>query len=153
RDLFFEHQNSQSRASCFRAGAFAQGRRFGSVRSHCLGQEKTEYYAVRPGIRFHPKNSTRAGLKLYNHPMVSFWPFKSSGKGRIQDLQAPRVAEAALKSFQKAGRSSLSLRLLYRTLELDPFNAQGLLILSELYRGRQKGVRPSGDEIFAGIIL
>lgn len=68
-------------------------------------------------------------------------------------MHAPQMAEAALKSLQKSGRTPLSLRLVYRTLELDPFNPQGLLILSELYRSRKKGVRPTGDEIFAGIIV
>ncbi len=58
-----------------------------------------------------------------------------------------------MKAFQKLGRSSLSFRLLYRTLELDPFNTHALLVLSELHRGKKKGERPTGDEIFAGIII
>jgi hypothetical protein len=86
--------------------------------------------------------------------MISFWPFKAgSGSGRIQDMHAPQMAEAALKSLQQSGRTPLSLRLVYRTLELDPFNPQGLLILSELYRSRKKGTRPTGDEILAGIVV
>ena len=68
-------------------------------------------------------------------------------------MHAAQMAEAALKSLQNSGRTPLSLRLVYRTLELDPFNAQGLLILSELYRSRKKGVRPIGDEILAGIVI
>ncbi len=84
--------------------------------------------------------------------MVSLWPFHSGG-GRIQDLKAPQLAEAALKSIQKSGRTAYSLRLIYRTLELDPFNPHALLILSELFRGKQRGVRPTGDEIYSGIII
>jgi hypothetical protein len=84
--------------------------------------------------------------------MVSLWPF-GSRTGRIQDLKAPQLAEAALKSIQKAGRSNYVLRLLYRTLELDPYHPHALLILSELYRGKTKSGRPAGDAIYAGIIL
>ena len=84
--------------------------------------------------------------------MVSFWPF-SSGGNRIQDLKAPQLAEAALKSMQKSGRTAYSLRLIYRTLELDPFHPHALLILSELFRGKYMGAKPKGDEALSGIII
>ena len=58
-----------------------------------------------------------------------------------------------MKSLQTLGRNHTAFRLLYRTLELDPFHPTSLLILSELYRGHKKGARPTGDEILSGIII
>jgi hypothetical protein len=84
--------------------------------------------------------------------MISLWPFRKEG-GRIQDVKAPQMAEATMKSLQKLGRNNIALRMLYRTLELDPCHPNGLLVLSELFRGKEKGVRPKGDEIFSGIII
>jgi hypothetical protein len=84
--------------------------------------------------------------------MVSFWPF-GSRVAQIRDIKAPQLAASVLLSLQKTGRSAYALRILYRTLELDPYNPHALLVLSELYRSKTKGVRPTGDEIFAGIIL
>jgi hypothetical protein len=66
------------------------------------------------------------------------------------DLKAPELAEAATTTLQKLGRNALSARLIYRSLELDPYQSQALLMLSEFYRGK---TRPVGDEIFAGIII
>jgi hypothetical protein len=84
--------------------------------------------------------------------MVSLWPF-GSRVARIQDIKAPQLAEAALKSLQKTGRTGYALRLIYRTLELDPYHPHALLVLIELYRNKAKSGRPTGDEIYAGIIL
>ena len=83
---------------------------------------------------------------------MSLWPWHSGG-GRIQDLKARELAEAATTLLQKLGRNTQSLRLLYRALELDPFEPQALLMLIELFRGKQRGKRPVGDEIFSGIIV
>ena len=82
--------------------------------------------------------------------MISLWPFHTRG-GRIQDVKAPQMAQAAMTALQKSGRNTSSLRLLYRTLEMDPFHPQALLILSELYRGTSKNGPPTGDEILSGI--
>jgi len=84
--------------------------------------------------------------------MISFWPFRS-GTARVQDVSADQLAEASIKSLQKTGRNHVSLRLLYRALEKDPYQPKALLIMSELYRSQKKGSRPSGDEIFSGIII
>jgi hypothetical protein len=84
--------------------------------------------------------------------MISFWPFHK-GTGRVMDLEASQLSGAALKSFQQVGRAGVSMRLLYRTLELDPYHPQALLLLIELFHGHQKGTRPKGDEIFSGILV
>jgi hypothetical protein len=84
--------------------------------------------------------------------MVSFWPF-GSRVAKIRDVKAPQLATAALQSLQKTGRTAYALRLLYRTLEVDPYHPHALLVLSELYRNKAKTGRPTGDEIYAGIIL
>jgi len=84
--------------------------------------------------------------------MVSLWPF-GSRPARILDIKAPQLADAALTSIQTSGRTNYALRLIYRTLELDPFHPHALLVLSELFRGKAKSTRPIGDEIFAGIII
>jgi hypothetical protein len=83
--------------------------------------------------------------------MISLWPFHHGG--RVMDLKAPQIAEAALKSFQQMGRAPASLRLLYRTLELDSYHPNALLLMIEIFHGHQKGTRPKGDEIYSGIIL
>lgn len=80
---------------------------------------------------------------------MSIWPW-SSGGHRIKDLKAPELAEAATVTLQRLGRNALSARLIYRALELDPYQPQALLMLSEFYRGKSQ---PVGDEIFAGIIV
>src|SRR5882672_10532215 len=84
--------------------------------------------------------------------MISFWPFRS-GTGRVQDVTADQLAEASIKSLQKTGRNLVSLRLLYRALEKDPHQPKALLIMSELFRSQKKGARPTGDEIFSGLII
>jgi hypothetical protein len=84
--------------------------------------------------------------------VIPLWPFHTGG-GRIKDLKAPQVAQATMTALQKGGRTPYSLRLLYRTLEVDPFHPEALLILSELYRGKSKTGPPTGDEIFSGIII
>jgi hypothetical protein len=80
------------------------------------------------------------------------WPWQSSGH-RIKDLKAPDLAEAATIVLQKLGRNALSGRLIYRALELDAHQPQALLMLSEFYRGKSKAQRPTGDEIFSGIVI
>jgi len=84
--------------------------------------------------------------------MVSFWPWRSRHE-RIKDLKAPELAETATTILQKFGRNTRSARLIYRALELDPYQPQALLMMSELFRGKSIGARPKGDEIFAGIII
>jgi hypothetical protein len=63
------------------------------------------------------------------------------------------MAEAAEKAIQTQGHTTRSLRMLYRALELDPFQPKALLLLSKHYRGDLKGTRPTGDEILSGIII
>jgi len=84
--------------------------------------------------------------------VISFWPFHTGG-GRIKDLKAQQIADSAIKSLQQFGRTHLTLRLLYRTLELDPFQPKALLLLSEHYRGKTNGAPPKGDEALAGIVI
>ena len=76
--------------------------------------------------------------------MVSLWPWRSQHK-RIQDLTASELSSAALSILHQLGKNTRSLRLIYRALELDPYYPQALLLMSELYRGKIKGVRPQGD--------
>jgi hypothetical protein len=80
------------------------------------------------------------------------WPWNSKG-GRIQDIPPHELANLATKNLQHSGRTALSGRMIYRTLEVDPYQPQALLMLSEMFRGKPNGARPKGDEIFAGIIL
>ncbi len=80
------------------------------------------------------------------------WPWQKNKK-RIQDLRAHEVAAYATASWKKSGRQVLCARLIYRTLELNPFQPQALLMLAEIYRGKTTGVRPVGDESFAGIVV
>lgn len=84
--------------------------------------------------------------------MVSLWPF-GSRTDRMMDVPASRMVQAALKALKSQGRAPNALRLLYRTLEVEANNPQALLILSELFRGRPNGGRPSGDDIYSGIII
>ncbi len=71
----------------------------------------------------------------------------------MMDVPASQMAQAALKAIQTQGRTAEALRLLYRTLEVEANNPQGLLILSEIFRGRSTGGRPTGDDYFSGIII
>lgn len=80
------------------------------------------------------------------------WPF-GSRTDRMMDVPASKMSQAALKALQISGREPRALRLLYRTLEIEPNNPQGLLILSELYRGQHNGTRPTGDDILSGVII
>lgn len=84
--------------------------------------------------------------------MRTLWPSRTAGD-RIQDVQAPKLAEAAFRSIQKSGRTAYALRLLYRALELDPSEPNALLVLVDLFRGKKYGARPVGDEIYAGILV
>jgi hypothetical protein len=84
--------------------------------------------------------------------MISIWPF-GSGSGRVKDVKAPQMAQAAMSALKTSGRSPFALRLLYRTLEVDPFHPDALLVLSGLYRGMTGGKRPTGDEIYSAIII
>lgn len=83
---------------------------------------------------------------------MSIWPWKSGGH-RIKDLKAPELAEAARAMLQKLGRNALSSRLIYRALDLDPYQPQALLMLSEFYRGKVLTGKPEGDEMFSGILI
>ena len=83
---------------------------------------------------------------------MSIWPWQSGNK-RVQDLKSNELAEAATTVLQKLGRNTLSSRLIYRSLELNSFEPQALLMLSEVFRGKNRGHRPVGDEIFSGILI
>lgn len=83
---------------------------------------------------------------------MGLWPF-GTRNDRMMDVPAARMATAALKSIQASGRDPRALRYLYRTLEIEPNNAQALIILSELFRGATHGAKPTGDAIFSGIVL
>jgi hypothetical protein len=71
----------------------------------------------------------------------------------MEDLKAPQLAEAAVKSIETSGRTAYALRFIYRVLELDPFQPQALLVLSDFFRGKRTDARPIGDEIYSGIII
>jgi hypothetical protein len=71
----------------------------------------------------------------------------------MMDVPASKMSQAALKALKAQGRAPNALRPLYRTLEVEPNNPQGLLVLSELFRGRPNGNRPSGEDIYSGIII
>src|SRR5207302_9813927 len=67
---------------------------------------------------------------------------------------APRLAEVAVRSVEKTGRTAATKRLVYRALELDPFQPYALLVMIELFRGKKKEkARPTGDEVFAGLLV
>ena len=84
---------------------------------------------------------------------MRLWPFESTGN-RVRDVKAPKLAEVALRSIQRSGRSPETLRLVYRALELDAFQPHALLVMIELFRGKKKEEgRPKGDEIYAGLLV
>ncbi len=84
--------------------------------------------------------------------MVSFWPFQTR-TDRVKDVAAANISQAAIKLLQKDGRTPSAMRLLYRTLELDPANPQALLMLAENFRRAQSTPKPTNDEALAGLVI
>jgi hypothetical protein len=80
------------------------------------------------------------------------WPWQSGGH-RIKDLKSHELMEVATSVMQKVGRNALSVRLVYRVLELDSFQPQALLILVDYFTNKTKVGRPTGDEAYAGMII
>jgi hypothetical protein len=80
-------------------------------------------------------------------------PWHKEAGRHIGDLSAQELAGIATGVLQSTGRSMLAARVVYRAIEVNPYQVEAIARLSDLFRGRTIGARPEGDEALAGLVL